>query len=498
MHRNQHYNRNLITCTVRPGSETGLYYILVANLAHKTTWKDLKAFASQACEVDHAEVYPPTSGFVRVKGRANFEKAFQYLDGNTLEYRALQADARNMNQSTVVKLLPTDYYAPRILRGDAGRVLGEPTGAGPNDQNDLFAQARMGSPYLDYQGNASPAFHMAPQTDTQWEYITSPSYTAGEGYQPATAHANLTPPGPAYRVAAPYHGFIHQVAAGPHPVMGPSTGYQAATSPTSASSPAAAAQYPYGPPTAYYPGPPYDTGYMQPPTHHAYPAAGYGEPPWPSNTAPPTHPPPAAAHPPYDDDENDNEDNNNKRNHPSATATAAAVATEQRKILIHPLDRDSLSESVVVNLLAQVAGIGTAAGEVERIELRTNRDGRARGTVFVTFASAALAGAAVAALDGREVGGRKLSSRFVVEGVAVVGSSSSLSTTTTTATAGGRSGGGRSGGGRSGGGSQKSKKEAPPVIVDGSGGRWKKEQAPVVVDGSASKKGGGGHRGSRH
>lgn len=45
-------------------------------LAHKTTWKELKAFASQACEVDHAEVYPPTSGFVRVKGRANFEQAF--------------------------------------------------------------------------------------------------------------------------------------------------------------------------------------------------------------------------------------------------------------------------------------------------------------------------------------------------------------------------------------------------------------------------------------
>jgi hypothetical protein len=49
-------------------------------LAHKTTWKELKAFASQACEVDHAEVYPPTSGFVRVKGRANFEQAFSKLN----------------------------------------------------------------------------------------------------------------------------------------------------------------------------------------------------------------------------------------------------------------------------------------------------------------------------------------------------------------------------------------------------------------------------------
>ena len=49
-------------------------------LSHSTTWKDLKAFTEQACEVDHAEVYPPTSGFVRVRGLANFEKAFSKLD----------------------------------------------------------------------------------------------------------------------------------------------------------------------------------------------------------------------------------------------------------------------------------------------------------------------------------------------------------------------------------------------------------------------------------
>jgi hypothetical protein len=35
MHRNQHHNQNLITFTVGPGSETGLYYILVANVRER-------------------------------------------------------------------------------------------------------------------------------------------------------------------------------------------------------------------------------------------------------------------------------------------------------------------------------------------------------------------------------------------------------------------------------------------------------------------------------
>jgi hypothetical protein len=61
-----HYSSHLVA----------VWLILPLQLSHNTTWKELKAFAAQACEVDHAEVYTPTSGFVRVKGLANFEKAF--------------------------------------------------------------------------------------------------------------------------------------------------------------------------------------------------------------------------------------------------------------------------------------------------------------------------------------------------------------------------------------------------------------------------------------
>ncbi|KAH6849957.1 hypothetical protein B0I37DRAFT_101473 [Chaetomium sp. MPI-CAGE-AT-0009] len=530
MHRSQHNNRNLETFTVKPGPETGLYYILVANLAHRTTWRDLKAFASKACEVDHAEVYPPTSGFVRVKGRANFEKAFKYLDGNTLEYRALQADARNMHQATVVKLLPTDYHAARILRGDHGRVVSEPEDPVP-DASDSSSQGvgtAMGSPYLNYHGSASPTINMG---DAQWGYVTSSSYGVSGSYQPAPA-APPTPPGSLgyHQVGISNNGFIPQVAAGPQP-----TTYQTVANPTPAFAASGLTQYQYSDPAGYYSprtaygarGPGY-AGFVQPAagdSGHTY-ATGND---WPPSDAIPSLQP--GQIPNYDN-------------------ARPAVVVEQRKIIIRDLEREGLSEAVVTNLLVQHAGIGAGPGQVEKLELPFNKDGKARGTAYVTFGTAALANAAVAALDGRKMGARKLSARLVVEGVSPDGFDSSRS--------GRRQVGGGGGGKASSGRGSNSKtdagkspspaqaqaqsqsqpqsqpqfqssqsadplpqpaysttsmsvptfisaadsgqmktKEERPVIVDGSGGRFKKKSALVVVDGSADKKGDGGHWSSR-
>ncbi|KAH6636306.1 hypothetical protein F5144DRAFT_174509 [Chaetomium tenue] len=548
MHRNQHNHRSLEPFTVKPGPETGLYYILVANLAHRTTWRDLKAFASQACEVDHAEVYPPTSGFVRVRGRANFEKAFKYLDGNTLEYRALQADARNMNQATVVKLLPTDYHAMRIMRGDNGRVVSEPEDPAP-DASGSFSQGAgtaMGSPYPSYHGNASPSFSMA---DTQWGYVTSSSYSATGGYQPAPA-APLTPPSSsAYQpVAVSNHGLMPQVAVGPHP-----TAYHAIASPTPAPAPARPTHYQYSDAAGYYPpgttygarGPGY-AGFVQPAVNNSSHAYSTGDD-WPVDPIPPPQ-----------QDQIPNYDN-----------TRPTVVVEQRKIIIRDLERDGLSEAVVTSLLAKHAGIGGTPGQIEKLELPFNKDGKARGTAYITFGTTELANAAVAALDGRKMGARRMSARLVVEGVSPNGFDSGRP---------GRRHAGGGGGGKSASRGWNSKadvgkpprsphsqfqsqsqsqvqtqtqsqaqdqaqaqaqaqaqfqfqpsqstdtlsqpaysttpttvpallsaansnqaktKEERPVIVDGSGGRFKKASAPVVVDGSAGKKGDCGRRGPR-
>ncbi|KAK4239612.1 hypothetical protein C8A03DRAFT_13997 [Achaetomium macrosporum] len=491
MHRHHPRNHKLITVTVRPGSETGLYYILVANLAHSTTWRDLKAFAEQACEVDHAEVYPPTSGFVRVKGRANFERAFKHLDGNTLDYRALQADARNMNQSTVVKLPPNDYHAARIVRGDTSRIFDEPGAptAEFNAQNQAFPQGpgpTMGSPFLGYQASGSPALNMALPTSAPWGYLASPSYVPPEGLQVGAANEISMRHGPmAYQVATtPAHGFSQQAVASTHFSISQSMGYPAGP----AAAQPMAVQYPYGASPEFYTEEGYDVpgqgyaGYAQPARNnsdHAY-FAGYGE----TLPADSSLEMPAAS-----------QTNVYATDRPP---TAAAVVVEQRKIVILNLERDGLSETVVKNLVAKhAAGLGTRPGEIERVEVPVNKDGRARGIAFVTFNAAQLARAAVAALDGREAGGgggKRLSARLA-EGVSP--------------REGGRRGGynsnhrrGRqraqasdSPGGGSGNGSVKKGREDPPIIVDGSGGRWREKQAPFVVGGSAGKRGNGGHRG---
>ncbi|KAK3302356.1 uncharacterized protein B0T15DRAFT_302453 [Chaetomium strumarium] len=555
MHRYRARKKSLVTVTVRPGSETGIYYILVANLAHSTTWKDLKAFTAQACEVDHAEVYPPTSGFVRVKGRSNFERAFKHLDGNTLDYRALQADARNSTQSTVVKLSPTDYHALRILRGDSSKIFvkpGTPT-ADCNVPNQPFPQgpaATMRSPSLAHQAIGSPGFNMAPLTSMPLGYpAVPPSYVPPEGLHAGAATALSMPPGPmTYQVVAPVpgpapaHGFSQQVVAG-HPFLIPQPmGYLTG----SAAPQPLTVQYPYLPSPKYYPEEGHDirghgyAGYVQP-ADYTY-SAGYGE----------TLPTGSVL-----------EMSGYATDRPPSNV--AVVVVEQRKIVILNLERETLSEAVVVHLIARhTAGLGTVPGEIEGVEVPVNKDGRARGIAFVTFISAELASVAIAALDGREVpGGRgkKLEARLA-EGVPPRGGGGGPSISSgggegqgqgqggdnTSQRRGGKAVGGSNGttgenkkdssgkpssrsshpqsskaqtrgavsssnmtgavpprgpaawlaGGGANNGTVKKCKEERPVIVNGSGGRWMERlAAPVVVNGSAGRRGYGGYRSCR-
>ena len=66
---------------VAAGDITGLYYIVVAGLPWQCTWQRLKDFARNGpdgafIDIDHALVYPDsTDGWVRVKGKENFQRA---------------------------------------------------------------------------------------------------------------------------------------------------------------------------------------------------------------------------------------------------------------------------------------------------------------------------------------------------------------------------------------------------------------------------------------
>lgn len=325
-----------------------------------------------------------------------------------------------------------------------------------------------------------------------------------------------------HAVADPASGFSHQLVTTSPSTFPQEAGYQITAGPTPGTIHSAAAPYPYGTPMPYHFS---EAGYgvdgvqvyaeygnVQPTrrsSNHAY-TPGYGDA-WPSEAA--AQPPQPGQIVNYNGSE------------------SPGVVIEQRKIIIRNLDRAGLSEATILDLIAQHTGImgTTAAGQIERVEVRINNDGRARGTAFVTFCAPELARIAIAALEGREIGDRQISARFTTEGVS---SSGGVSSRPGRRLAGGGGGGGdmnaRSDGGAAskhsrlsrghaaalrsaaaapsappsaaasvsglvsvGNGSMNEKKEGPPVVVDGSGGRWKKEMPPVVVDGSAGKQGQG-------
>ncbi|KAK3987902.1 hypothetical protein QBC44DRAFT_371575 [Cladorrhinum sp. PSN332] len=394
---NQKSNPDLRTVTVEPGSVTGLYYIVLANLSHTTTWKGLKKCASEVCEVDYADVYNPTSGLVRVNGLDNFEKCFQHLNGKELDARFLQADDRNRDRPTIVKLPYTDLHAARLLE----EMPRNPPSTEPFQQHN--SSASYSQPGYGSYGAAAAA-----ATSSSSSYQAYPSdYTAGAN----TASPNHAP--------LPNNQFMYQS-------MG---GHTAA--------PAAAAVYT----PASYPG----YGYSSSASPYVAAAAYSGE-------------------------------------NPSSFTPQGGVILDYRRIIILNLHRRGLSEPIVTEILKDYAGIDGQNGGIELIEIPSNHNGRARGTAYVTFASADLAAAAVQALHGQEVGERTLTARFtegVSRGVAVAGG-------------GGAGLGGDGDGKKKRDKEEKKKKKKKDQGGSGSGGGG--EQPPAIADGRYGMGGYGGGR----
>ncbi|KAI0389827.1 hypothetical protein F5Y17DRAFT_472432 [Xylariaceae sp. FL0594] len=103
-HQEQTPINGTISCMAPPGSETGFYYIPVANLPWQTPWQELKDHVRKVCPVEHVEINEDsTSGHVLLKGRANFDAAFRLLNGGIFHDRALIADGRNADSWVLVK-----------------------------------------------------------------------------------------------------------------------------------------------------------------------------------------------------------------------------------------------------------------------------------------------------------------------------------------------------------------------------------------------------------
>ncbi|CCD44969.1 hypothetical protein BofuT4_P050780.1 [Botrytis cinerea T4] len=117
---------------VLPGDVTGLYYILVSNLPWSCTWQILKDFARKSdskgkcLAIEHAQVYPgSTCGWVTVRGKDDFLKALQYLQGGTMGNRALCADGRNETKPIQVRDLAVPWTTSHSC-GDFSRTRKAP------------------------------------------------------------------------------------------------------------------------------------------------------------------------------------------------------------------------------------------------------------------------------------------------------------------------------------------------------------------------------------
>ncbi|KIL90921.1 hypothetical protein FAVG1_05617 [Fusarium avenaceum] len=97
---------NTVQADVGPGDETGIYYITICNLPFGTSWQQLKDWTRTACVVDHIEVFQSsTSGWVRVRGRENFERAWGLLNGGVFNGRSIIASDKNRFQSIKIREL---------------------------------------------------------------------------------------------------------------------------------------------------------------------------------------------------------------------------------------------------------------------------------------------------------------------------------------------------------------------------------------------------------
>ncbi|RDA90684.1 hypothetical protein CP533_4668 [Ophiocordyceps camponoti-saundersi (nom. inval.)] len=113
---------NTIMRDVPAGEETGIYYILISGLPFGTIWQLLKDWLRQAgCDVDHIEVFQKsTSGWIRLIGKHNFERALLHLQTVPYNNRLLLYLAKNRTESVKIMELIDDPPPKPKLGGGGG------------------------------------------------------------------------------------------------------------------------------------------------------------------------------------------------------------------------------------------------------------------------------------------------------------------------------------------------------------------------------------------
>ncbi|KAM5351574.1 hypothetical protein ACJ41O_004297 [Fusarium nematophilum] len=168
-----------IQADVGPGDQTGIYYITICNLPFGTSWQHLKDWIRSTCTVDHIEVFQnSTSGWVRVKGKENFERAWGLLNGGIFGGRSIIASDKNRSQSIKIKeLVDTPQlaysHAPRYRPYPPPIQYGSPAAAPGQDYLAAYPQAG---------GMTFPSHSISTQSHTQQPSATTAATASSATY----------------------------------------------------------------------------------------------------------------------------------------------------------------------------------------------------------------------------------------------------------------------------------------------------------------------------
>ncbi|KAF8848979.1 hypothetical protein BDZ45DRAFT_753235 [Acephala macrosclerotiorum] len=150
------------------GDSTGVYYIIISSLPFKASWQKLKDFirypgTGGSINVDHVHIYPnSTDGWVRIHGKEDARKAFEYMNGPTgvFDGRPLQVDDRNRwGPVTLRDEAPIHTSARQEYYASLHQVYSTPSAAGSSHQEHAFTyqQSKDWSNQAEsQQGNYSP------------------------------------------------------------------------------------------------------------------------------------------------------------------------------------------------------------------------------------------------------------------------------------------------------------------------------------------------------
>ncbi|KAG5980389.1 hypothetical protein E4U55_004075 [Claviceps digitariae] len=118
MARQESSEKKFIMTDVEPGAKTGIYYIPICNLPFGTSWQDFKDWLRLVCDVDHVELFQSsTSGWIRLRGEENFNKAWCLLQNEYFRNRAIIATDRNRTESIRIKRLVDSRVTQFPVRG---------------------------------------------------------------------------------------------------------------------------------------------------------------------------------------------------------------------------------------------------------------------------------------------------------------------------------------------------------------------------------------------